>query len=307
MDISNVTYHRLEVQHLNDVQFLFCKVFKRKVTIEYLRAKYNTDYVGMSFLCTIAYNGTQPVAFYGALPQCFAGNSDSFLVVHACDSITLQEYQGKGTHFQLALLAYQIMKQYKVKFVYAFHSVNTFHSTKKLGWLSHIHLQRFHIYVKTIPQSKIYKKIGFSHHYQAKIAKTFISLQSKTEMSFVSAFTYHQNYQTEFYTYKNSFYPHFQLELDGCQFYFKVDAIMKIGFFTYPSEEQFKKAIETLKMICSRLGINEILFQVSPNTTMASVLKTVTEPQQSWLVGFLPFEEIDLNEFEFTFADLDTF
>ena len=50
-----------------------------------------------------------------------------------------------------------------------------------------------------------------------------------------------------------------------------------------------------------------ILFQVSPNSSMSTVLKTITEPQQSWLVGYLPFEELDITEFEFTFADLDTF
>jgi hypothetical protein len=50
-----------------------------------------------------------------------------------------------------------------------------------------------------------------------------------------------------------------------------------------------------------------ILFQVSPNSSMSTVLKTITEPQQSWLVVYLPFEELDITEFEFTFADLDTF
>ena len=82
---------------------------------------------------------------------------------------------------------------------------------------------------------------------------------------------------------------------------------MQIGFFTYPTIEHFKKAMESLKIICKKLGINEILFQVSPNSSMSTALKTITEPQQSWLVGYLPFEDMDITEFEFTFADLDTF
>ncbi len=307
MDISKITYHRLEAHHLKDVQFLFKNVFNKKVTIDYLSAKYNTNYVGVSFLCTIAFDGDQPVAFYGALPQRFIGKTGSFLIAHACDSFTLKEYQGKGIHFQLAQLAYQLMKQHQVKMVYAFHSENTFHSTKKLGWLSHTHLQRFHVYIKTIPQSKVYRKIGLAHLYQTKIARTLNALKTTTEITFTSHSNYHQNYSNEFYQYKNSFYPHVQLELEGCRFFCKVDAIMQIGFFTYPSIDQFSKAITSLKMICKKLGINEILFQVSPNSNMSTALKTITEPQQSWLVGYLPFEELDITEFEFTFADLDTF
>jgi hypothetical protein len=307
MDISKITYHRMEAKHLKDVQFLFKKVFNKNVTIDYLSAKYNTNYVGVSFLGTIAFDGEQPVAFYGALPQRFNGKAGSFLVAHACDSFTLQEYQGRGIHFQLAQLAYQLMRQHQVKMVYAFHSENTFHSTKKLDWLSHIHLQRFHIYIKTIPQSKFFRKIGLSDYFQRKIDRTLNSLKATSEISFNSDSNCYQDYQNEFYQYKNSIYPHFQLELEGCRFFCKVEAIMQIGFFTYPTIEHFKKAMESLKIICKKLGINEILFQVSPNSSMSTALKTITEPQQSWLVGYLPFEDMDITEFEFTFADLDTF
>jgi len=40
---------------------------------------------------------------------------------------------------------------------------------------------------------------------------------------------------------------------------------------------------------------------------MFNALSSVVEAKQSWRIGYLAFEELDFSQFEFTYADLDTF
>lgn len=73
-------------------------------------------------------------------------------------------------------------------------------------------------------------------------------------------------------------------------------------------QNNFKNAIGQLKKIAFLLGSSKILFQVSTNAKMYGFLQEVASPKESWLIGYLPFEDsIDLNELEFTYADLDIF
>jgi GNAT superfamily N-acetyltransferase len=307
MTDANITYYRLEDHHMMDVQYLFWAVFRKKVTLDYLRMKYATAYAGAKYICSIAYDGNLPIAFYGALPQRFVSKDTPILAAHACDSFTLKNYQGKGIHYNLALHAYEIMKASNVKFVYAFHSDNTYHSTKKLGWLTHHPMQRFHIKTTTFPLAKLYKKIGLAGFHQKKIAALLKPYESKKNIAFHSHFAFHQAFNNDFLTYKNGFFPHFWIELYDCQFLVKVDALLQIGFFNYSSFENLLLAIKQLKKLCVKMGVTELLFQVTADSGMSSALQKITAPQPSWLIGYLPFEEINLSEFEFTFADLDTF
>ena len=53
------------------IKSLFLKVFNKKVSLKYVKNKYNTSYLGIKYICTIAYHNITPVAFYGAIPQEF--------------------------------------------------------------------------------------------------------------------------------------------------------------------------------------------------------------------------------------------
>jgi hypothetical protein len=59
--------------------------------------------------------------------------------------------------------------------------------------------------------------------------------------------------------------------------------------------------------IAKKLGVNEIHFQCSENSMMYSGLVKEMNPQSSWKIGYLLFDEIAIEEFEFTYANLDTF
>lgn len=302
--------YRLKRVDNNDfpaIKELFWKVFKKKVTLHYLQNKYNTSYVGVNYICSIAYCDEIPVAFYGAIPQKFKTNNREMYVAHACDSYTLPNHQRQGLHNALATFAYAIMKENNMKYVYAFHSENTYRSTKKLGWKEHERLQRFHVKVNTLPIGKMINKFRWNHIYDV-FFKQKVSKEAMEKLNFDHKEKYQIPFTNDFIEYKNSFKSHQCVELEGCVFWFKFQAIIHVGKFYAPSAEALQKAIKKLKRKAFFLGITEFLFQVDANSIMAKQLQTITQPQESWLVGYLDFDpEIDLKDFIFTYSDLDTF
>ena len=119
---------------------------------------------------------------------------------------------------------------------------------------------------------------------------------------------YRLKFTNDFIDYKNSFKSHYCVEVEGCVFWLKIQAIIHVGKFYAPSAEALQKAIKKLKRKAFFLGITEFLFQVDADSTMAAQLQTIVEPKESWLVGYLDFDpEIDLKDFIFTYSDLDTF
>ncbi|GAA0729745.1 hypothetical protein GCM10009430_40190 [Aquimarina litoralis] len=289
------------------IKELFWKVFKKKVTLSYLQNKYNTSYLNVNYICSIAYCEKIPVAFYGAIPQKFKRHNDEIYVAHACDSYTLANHQRKGLHYELAKLAYAIMKENNIKFVYAFHSENTYYSTKKLDWKEHKHLQRFHIKIFTLPIGKIVNKLGWSGVYDIFLNQK-LSSEAIHKLTLEHKDKFCLKFNSDFITYKDSFKSHYYIEIEGCIFWFKIQAIMHIGKFFAPSEIALQKALKRLKRKAFFLGINEILFQVDPDSIASKQLQSITKPKESWLVGYLDFDKnINLNDFIFTYSDLDTF
>jgi len=256
-------YFRLEEKHLPDVQFLFLKVFHKQVTLDYLRKKYDSRYLGIPPVGFIAYHEEKVVAFYGAIPQKFKSEMGEFFAAHACDSFTLDSYQRMGLHYQLAIRSYEVMKSEGIRFVYAFHSENTFHSTEKLNWITHQHMKRFHLFIKTVPLAKIFPKLGLGNFYQTLLSKK-LGVNQMPEMNYTNSVK-SQVYNNQFLLYKNGFGKHFNIRINNCDFFIKVDSVMKVGVFQHPDITSFQMALRTLKRICFFCGINEIQFQVSEN------------------------------------------
>jgi len=302
--------YRLKRVDNNDfpaIKELFWKVFKKKVSLHYLQNKYNTSYLGVQYICSIAYCDDVPVAFYGAIPQKFKNNEREIFVAHACDSYTLPNHQRKGLHYELARFAYDIMRENDMKYVYAFHSENTYFSTKKLGWKEHEHLQRYHIKVHTLPIGKVLNKLRWTNIYDVFFNQK-VSLEATKKLTSEHEEKFQIQLKDNFITYKNSFKSHYCIELEGCVFWLKIQAIIHVGKFYAPSAEALQKAIKKLKRKAFMLGITEFLFQVDADSNMAKQLQTIIQPKESWLVGYLDFDpDINLNDFIFTYSDLDTF
>ncbi|QHI38123.1 hypothetical protein IMCC3317_35090 [Kordia antarctica] len=302
--------YRLKRVDNNDfpaIKELFWKVFKKKVSLQYLQNKYNTSYLGINYICSIAYCDKIPVAFYGAIPQKFKNNEREIYIAHSSDTSTLPNHQRKGLQNALAKFAYEIMKENDIKCICGFHSENSYRSTKKLGWKEHERMQRFHVKVPTFPLAKVLNKFRWNNFYDLFFKKKF-SQDAIDKLTSEHKEKYRMKFTNDFVAYKNSFKSHYCIEIDDCVFWVKIQAIIHVGLFYAPSAEALQKAIKKLQRKAFFLGITEFLFQVDATSTMAKQLQTIVQPKESWLVGFLDFDpEIDLKDFIFTYSDLDTF
>jgi hypothetical protein len=298
---------QMEEKDLPAVKELFLKVFQKKVSINYLKNKYNTSYIGIRYICSIAYHKEKPIAFYGAIPQKFSKKKQEILVAHACDSYTLKNYQGQGLHYELAKFSYQIMKEKDIKFVYAFHSENTYQSTKKLEWEEYTYINRFHLKIKTLPISKILNKLGLNNAYKI-FYESKTSRENLLKIKNQNIDNFKQVFNTQFISYKNNFNNHYFIKIEGCIFWVKIDAIMLVGLFYAPDEILLKSAIQKLKIKAFFLGIPEIIFQIQPYSSADLQLQKVVVPKKSWLIGYLKFDSnIKIDDFTFTYSDLDTY
>ncbi len=309
MDMAKFQYYQLEKKHIPDVQYICRKSFGKKFTKDHLQHKYNSSYLDIPPIATIAYDGQKPIAFYGGVPQLFESNEQSFLIVHTCDSYTLPKYQKKGIHRNLALKAYDAMQRYDVKMVYAFHSENTYHSTKKLGWKEHVNMRRFHIKTNALPISKIAVKLNAQKwiiNKAEKVLKPYLTEVSSNPLKQENKIC--NNYSKNFYRYKEGLCRHFSIQIESCQFYLKISSVMQIGFLNYPDLHRLKDAISTLKELAYKIQVPEILFQIDPSTRAYKDLKSIDQDYPSWLVGYLCFDaDIKVEEFGFNYGDLDTF
>lgn len=307
MDNSNFTYHRLEDCHLPDVKKLFKSVFNKDISIALLKKKYSSSFISIQYLCFIAYNGNEPIAFYGSIPQLFYYKDSLILVGQGCDVMTLESYRNGALNYTLAMKTYNLMREYDIKFVFGFLNKNSFYSTKKQGFEIKGNMQRFHIKTKALPFSYLFLKFGLKKAFNNFVANRFHNYKTSEVKFSQNLEKGHQLYNENFMAYKNSLSPHYCIMLNGCNFLISVDEKMKVGVFNYTSIDDFKEALEKLKKICRSIGVTEILFHVSSDSSMHKALINVASSQNSWLVGYLSFSTVDVNLIDFCLADSDTF
>lgn len=299
---------RLSDSNLADVKYLYETVFRQHISLEHLRQKYDTSYLGVKHLTYLAYDGEKPIAFYGSVPQKMNHNGSSFLAVHTCDSLTLPEYQRQGLHKMLALKAYDLMKKYGVKFVYAYHSENTFYSCKKLDWELAFTMKGFSIKTNRFPFGKAVRKIrplkSQFEDYALRVLKPYRIATSSFSNSNHGLC---QEYNSDFFDYK-SFTTNTIVELNNTNFWLKISNRVCVGDVNFKSESDLLDGIKALKGITNKLGLNEILFQTTPGTEIERVLSKHYPSFESWKVGYYLFDkDVHIEEFKGNYGDLDTF
>ncbi len=310
MNTEQLRFERLSHDRIKDVRYLYETIFKKPVSADYLTRKYNTAYTGSNNVCFLAYDEEKPVSFYGALPQRMMNSGTSFLGVQACDSVTLPAYQGKGIHTRLATRSYELMKEHGAKFIYAYHSENTFHSCKKLNWSVRDTMKGFLIKVPGLPVAKAVRKSDFlSPRYDQWVRKAF-KKYLVADYDFANSNSGNGiwvDYSQDFFRYKN-FTNNMIIELEKTRFWIKISSGVMVGDVSFSEETDLLKAIQSLRRLCQKLGITEILFQTTRGTKLESALSKHFTDFESWRVGYLLFDEsIDFQQFKCNYGDLDTF
>jgi hypothetical protein len=297
---------------LADVRDLIEIVYNRKYSLNYIEKKYSTlKYCGVEYIATLGYLNNEIIAFYGALPILFKQDGKKVLAVQTCDSFTRKEYQGQGVYYKLAKASYEIMKQAGAEFTFAFHSENTFHSCKKLGWEILEHKQRFQIETGIkLPVFKLWSKYPiFAKVKHKKVNKAIQQFEKHLEFKndyiergFLSA-----DYSREFIEYKN-YLNNRIIEIAGCKIWLKFDFIMLVGAFSDLNENNIEEVLKGLNKIAKKLKINEILIQLNKKSKEYKMISKFYTSKESFLIGYYLFNpNIDVNNIRINYVDFDTF
>ncbi|WP_298419137.1 GNAT family N-acetyltransferase [uncultured Kordia sp.] len=302
----------LSSENIKDLTFLYKRVFGNKMTLEMVKTKFDTSYLEMSHFGHLAYDGTLPIAFHGAIPVLMKYKETKILAAQYGDAMTLPDYTGKGLFTKLGKHTDEQLKKANISFVWGFPNQNSEYGyLNKLDWIYKERMQRFNIKTGTLPIEKIAKKSALTHRiYDSHILNVFKKYKTQKIIK-GSVYTNNEVVSTvrdeAYYAYK-SFTGNFTIELDDVLFWIKIKNGLMIGDIETPSEEKFHIAFEKLKKIAQNNGIGEINIQASPNTLIYNLMQRYQTPLDSWVVGFKNFNsDFPLEHLKLTLGDLDTF
>ncbi|UBM59296.1 GNAT family N-acetyltransferase [Marinilongibacter aquaticus] len=285
---------------------MYTEVFDKRVSLDYFKRKYDTEYLRVKNLSAIALYNETPVAYYGILPQKFRRGNEEVLLAQLCDNITLPAHQRQGLNSRLAELTFEIMKTEGIGMAYALPNESSFPAILKMNWGQRGRFSRFHFAVRTLPLAKVLNRLNWNAVYD-------LFFEKGHETQFLRCFAasdkhWKQAVSSPFLAYKNKMHGHYFVRYSDCTFWIKIESIMHVGLCSLGNKESLGKALRKLKRKAALLGINEILFQVDPNSDEYQKLGAFAESKPSWPLVYKKIDYgLEIEDFVFTLADLDTF
>ncbi len=302
---------RLNENRLSDVQRLLAEVLGKKVSRDWVRIKYDANYLGLPHFSSIAYDGDRPICFYGAVPQVFTTPSgERWVGCHIADSMTVTAYQRRGLYRQLALTSYGWMRAAGIKVVYGFNSEATLIPTKKIGWQEAGSLRGYLVTAARWPRAKFFRRIPLLGDWQKRrlrrtLGKYAISASDFSNSNAAIGLTV--EYAPGFFASK-AFHQNFLVELQGVKFWLAIDAIVRVGDVHFETSTQLWESLGELQHICVQLGYTQLLFQTYRGSQLDAALATRLEGFDSWTVGYMELEEnVVFDRYLPNYADQDSF
>ena len=302
----------LSSNNLSDLTYLYKCVFGNNTSLEMVKRKFDTTYLGVDYFGHLAYDGNLPIAFHGAIPVLMQYKENVTLAAQYGDAMTLPDYTGKGLFTKLGKCTDEQLKKAGVSFVWGFPNQNSQYGyLNKLDWVYKERMQRFTITTGTLPIEKIARKNMLTQRmYDMYILKAFKQYQTRKVCKgsvYINDETVSTLRNKAYYNYK-SFAGNFTVVIEGVLFWIKIKNGVLIGDIETPNKEKFYIAFEKLKRIARKNGIAEINIQASPNTPIYYLMQQYEKPKDSWVIGYKNFcSEFPLEHLKLTLGDLDTF
>jgi GNAT superfamily N-acetyltransferase len=309
--VNGITIEPLSERLFDGVAALHRSTFRSHCTREHLAAKYDTSWVGVGTVATVAVADGRVVGFYGAIPQRFRREPHTFAGVHTCDSMVAAECRGRGLHGRMAREAYRLMSDRGVLLAYAYHSEATFRACEPLGWDVAMRLNTYRFPISTLPMSTL----AFRHRtleraylrfWRRLIAPIRVDPPSM-ENSGRRTGSLHVDYSPEFFAYKR-FSPNAIVTLAGTSVWIRAGRTLWVGDFDAPDQATAHRGLDGLVRLARRAGSHAVVFQVSPGSWTDDILSSRGTPGIGARVGTLKLgDPVDLANWNANFGDFDTF
>jgi Acetyltransferase (GNAT) domain len=310
---ADYTFVRTSMDNIHLLVPLYNRTFGKNVDATYLQKKYNTRWTtNKQFFGYLALNAKgEAVAHHTGIPFLFRFGDKEVLAAHSCDSLTSEELRGKGFFTLMGKMTDEMLKQEGFQFIFGYANENSLPAaTKKLGWQFMGSLTGFKIPVRTIPLEKICRRFRFPYRAYLKFVDLVFRKNKTTDLIPNSCIEGENGgivRDEAFYAYR-CFSFNRRVKVGGVNVWFKLMGQLCIGDIERVEEEALLQMIKKLKRKCFWLGINEIIFQVSPGTYHEALFAKHFPSFVSWATLYNNFNsDVDFSKLKLTFGDLDSF
>jgi len=314
MNSLGPTYHvnRLSEANLHDLELLHTAVYRKASAADFFPMKYDTSFTSVKYTGFIAYNNQQqPIAFYGVIP-CFIRFDDKIiLAAQSADTMTHPEYRNKGLFVELALLTFQLCRNSGIKVLFGFPNQNSLPGfVNKLGWQITERMECFIIPTSKFSWQRVFRKLSIISNwykrYQQRQLKKYLLPQKGIDNSVFDdgfAGVYRDYHYLKYKTYTKTQV----IKIGNATLWTKIGNELIIGDILVAPVD-FDELIRQLKKLAYKLGLKEIQFHASPDTTLYTLFSDRFKPIPSFNVIFKNLEgSTQTNKIKFTTADIDTF
>lgn len=309
----------IRIEQLNDGNFpqfhqLFNTVFKHSYSLDWLKRKYDTAYLGISgqYLGCLAINeANEAVSYCGHIPFRFAVNNNQFLGAHSCDHMTLKAYRGKGLFQLLNTKAEELVVAAGIPLIFGFPNQNNHPIlVRRAQWEIIDTMQAFVFKVKTLPLAGVmHKSKLLSYLYQSWRNYCLVKYRTGQE-TLSSVSTKGQVRDKAFYNYKSNFRKSEILRFANGKAWLHLSGHMAVGDLVVNEGGTLEGLMAELKQLAKSLMISSITFLCSSHHPLVESLSQLTTPVDGNGVGikYMNKEQLDqLPPLLFTYGDYDTF
>ncbi|MDN3547666.1 GNAT family N-acetyltransferase [Mucilaginibacter aquaedulcis] len=307
------TIERLNSVNINDVAALHNIVYNRAIPKEFFAKKYDTAYTGTSYIGYIAYNASHlPIAYYGVIPTLISYDGGIILAAQSADTMTHPKFRYAGLFTTLAKQTFDLCTAEEIKLIFGFPNQNSLPGfIGKLQWQITEYMDCFMIPVKGgQPLERLVNKFSFLkpayNLYENLILKKFLAQQRGISSS-ISVDHYNGVLRGESYLKYKTYSPTRVIQIDQSKFWIKFQNGMTIGDAEI-NKIDFVATMGKLIELARKLGVSQIQFHTSPNTSLHALFAEHYQPVTSFPIIFKDLGSgVSLENIKFTFADIDVF
>lgn len=306
--MTDFTYKRIQPENITDVKRVLELAFNTEFSTEYLIKKFDTSAIGISHIGYIAYDGNIPAATYSVFPTLMQLNGKKIMGAQSGDTATNPAYQGKGLFVTLAVKTYELCKEQGIELVFGFPNDNSFPGfKKKLNWQFMNNFHNYRFIVPTLPLSLLNKRS------ESKAMSKFPGIQilSKKDVDAFPGASLQVNgiaidKSSTYINYK-SYTENTIIAVDGVKVWVKISKSMQIGDIEKTDLVTFRKILRKLKQYAFFHGIPVISFSVNENNYWDTLLSKTYPFTKGSPIGYLPINNLLVEQLNFTTVDIDYF
>lgn len=291
MESTELTFEFLKKEYTGELARMYKTIFNKIVSPDYFIVKYGLHLPDVEQRSIVAFLNQEVVGFFGVLPQVFYHNNKELNVLYTCDFFVLEVYRGKGMFPRLYEQILENSKRNGFKYLYAYHSEQTYKVCKSFGWQDEEGFSRFHCYAAPQYLSKIAGRLAPNSWRENRLKNTLQQYSVHPDLTESGeSGKWRLTHDSNFFSMKE-FWPRHFIKISGCTLWLKFDYRITVGYLHIDDQSDVQAMIDELQRIARKCLIHEIVFHIRTNSEVSMQMKKYVHEFPSFKVSALPLME----------------